>query len=373
MGNPNDLAMNMVTFLPLAVMIAIARGRPASRAIAAVIALLMMATIVFTKSRAGLLGLAAVLAMIVYRRPQAPAAARSDRGGRAAGGEPLHARLVLDSREQHRQRGGGRVRLPSGPQGPDVGRMADLCRLSAHRRRRGTVQELQPDGSTGAVARDAQRTAADRGRARPLRADRVSGADRGRRSGAAVDAPNVRRDAGRVPVRPTAPPGAIPVTEAFRPDEREWMRMHTCAMSASLVGWLVCAQFASVGYYWTFYYLFALIVAGRELARDRHIAAHIATRPAPSGWRGRRCSRHDLHGRAWSGGRRGAGHGRGTDPTRGTPHGADRQPHGHELRHGRPDASGARRRPARSSSSPPRPKRRAPSRRSIARRGRALG
>ena len=40
-------------------------------------------------------------------------------------------------------------------------------------------------------------------------------------------------------------------------------------MSASLVGWLVCAQFASVGYYWTFYYLFALIVAGRELTRDR--------------------------------------------------------------------------------------------------------
>jgi hypothetical protein len=50
-------------------------------------------------------------------------------------------------------------------------------------------------------------------------------------------------------------------------------------MSASLVGWLVCAQFASVGYYWTFYYLFALIVAGRELARDRAIAAYKATRP----------------------------------------------------------------------------------------------
>ena len=38
-------------------------------------------------------------------------------------------------------------------------------------------------------------------------------------------------------------------------------------------GWLVCAQFASVGYYWTFYYLFALIVAGRELTSDRVVAA----------------------------------------------------------------------------------------------------
>ena len=35
MGNPNDLAMNMVTFLPLAVMIAISRGRPLPRLIAA--------------------------------------------------------------------------------------------------------------------------------------------------------------------------------------------------------------------------------------------------------------------------------------------------------------------------------------------------
>ena len=71
----------------------------------------------------------------------------------------------------------------------------------------------------------------------------------------------------------------VPVTDAFRPEEREWMHMHAVAMSASLVGWFVCAQFASVGYYWTFYYLFALIVAGRELTTDRIIAAHAATAP----------------------------------------------------------------------------------------------
>ena len=69
------------------------------------------------------------------------------------------------------------------------------------------------------------------------------------------------------------------MTEAFRADERDWMRMHAVAMSASLVGWIVCAQFASVGYYWTFYYLFALIVAGRELTNDRIVAAHKATSP----------------------------------------------------------------------------------------------
>ena len=71
------------------------------------------------------------------------------------------------------------------------------------------------------------------------------------------------------------------MTEAFRPEERDWMRMHAVAMSASLVGWIVCAQFASVGYYWTFYYLFALIVAGRELTTDRIVAAHKATTARP--------------------------------------------------------------------------------------------
>ena len=35
MGNPNDLAMNMVTFLPLAVVIAIQRGRAAAARVAA--------------------------------------------------------------------------------------------------------------------------------------------------------------------------------------------------------------------------------------------------------------------------------------------------------------------------------------------------
>src|SRR4029453_4058748 len=60
MGNPNDPAMNMVTFLPLAIAIALGRGRPLPRLSAGFIALLMTATIVFTKSRAGLLGLAAM-------------------------------------------------------------------------------------------------------------------------------------------------------------------------------------------------------------------------------------------------------------------------------------------------------------------------
>jgi len=40
-------------------------------------------------------------------------------------------------------------------------------------------------------------------------------------------------------------------------------------MSAGLIGWFVCAMFASVAYNWTFYYLLALIVAARDLSRDQ--------------------------------------------------------------------------------------------------------
>ena len=51
-------------------------------------------------------------------------------------------------------------------------------------------------------------------------------------------------------------------------------------MTAGLVGWFVCAMFASVAYNWTFYYLLALIVAARELALDRLVAARALRSPA---------------------------------------------------------------------------------------------
>ena len=56
MGNPNDLAMNMVTFLPFAAFAALNRGKTLARLFAAGVTVLMLGTIVFTKSRGGLLG-----------------------------------------------------------------------------------------------------------------------------------------------------------------------------------------------------------------------------------------------------------------------------------------------------------------------------
>jgi hypothetical protein len=40
---------------------------------------------------------------------------------------------------------------------------------------------------------------------------------------------------------------------------------------------LVCAFFASVAFNWTFYYVFALAVAGRDIAREHRAPSEPAT------------------------------------------------------------------------------------------------
>src|SRR5262245_36828667 len=66
-GNPNDLALNMVTFLPAAAVIAMARRHTAWRRLAAAgICVLMAATVVFTKSRGGMLGMIAMIATLAF-------------------------------------------------------------------------------------------------------------------------------------------------------------------------------------------------------------------------------------------------------------------------------------------------------------------
>ncbi len=95
---------------------------------AGVIAALMMATILFTKSRAGLLGLAAALVVLVIEgRRLRPGLGVAAIVALLAGGA-LHAVLVLGPDWQHHRPRAGRVRIAAGAQGPDVGRLADLRR-----------------------------------------------------------------------------------------------------------------------------------------------------------------------------------------------------------------------------------------------------
>lgn len=54
--------------------------------------------------------------------------------------------------------------------------------------------------------------------------------------------------------------------------ERLFLQTHAAAMVAGLVGWLVAALFLSVAFNWTFYYLLGLSVAARDVVRAREQA-----------------------------------------------------------------------------------------------------
>ena len=55
-------------------------------------------------------------------------------------------------------------------------------------------------------------------------------------------------------------------------DERLFLQTHATAMVAGMVGWFVCALFASVALNWTIYYLLGLAVTARDLVRARAAA-----------------------------------------------------------------------------------------------------
>ena len=65
-----------------------------------------------------------------------------------------------------------------------------------------------------------------------------------------------------------------PLKLVMSDEDRQSLYAYTAALTAGLLGWFTCAMFASVAYSWTFYYLLALIVAARELARVRLSAAN---------------------------------------------------------------------------------------------------
>jgi len=73
----------------------------------------------------------------------------------------------------------------------------------------------------------------------------------------------------RMLVRSQKRRGSDPLRLVMSESDRRSLYAHTVAITAGLIGWFVCAIFASVAYSWTFYYLLALIVAARELTKDR--------------------------------------------------------------------------------------------------------
>jgi O-antigen ligase len=71
------------------------------------------------------------------------------------------------------------------------------------------------------------------------------------------------------PPRPHAPARPVRGVTKIAAADASLLDAHSAAMAASLVGFFVCAFFASVAYNWTFYYLLALAATPRDILRSR--------------------------------------------------------------------------------------------------------
>lgn len=268
-GNPNDFALNMVALLPLALVTAFARRNSMSwRAIAAAAALFMMAAVIFTKSRGGMIGLAVMLlALVVLSFRVRPILAVGLVAGTLIGSpfvpESFYSRMATifnpegdleytGSREARTtvMKEGLAVFAERPLTGVGAGQFVNYDfpgRVERWREAHNSVIQVAADlGIFGLMAF-------------------VYLIYRGLRS-----AFWLRRQLGPQPARrkPSEASRALP------PDDRDFLHDHAVAMGAALLGWLAAAMFASVAYSWTFYYLLALTVASRELILDR-IAAGV--------------------------------------------------------------------------------------------------
>jgi putative inorganic carbon (hco3(-)) transporter len=258
-GNPNDLAMNMVTFLPATIVVAMSRRRSMPRRmIACGIAALMVATVIFTKSRGGLLGLCAAMAMLV-----------------------LTGRFV--------RRGFGTVLV--------IGAILTVPALpDSFWARMSTIVDSEQDKLQYTGSREARELVMGDGMNTFLEYP-ITGVGAGQFKNYNPDDRKTRYlETHNVLLQVAAETGIVGLlafmfliwravvaawTTMHVTRDSRWRRdlkargqedtaaalsEHTLGMTAGLVGWFVCALFASVAYNWTFYYVLALLVAAKELS-----------------------------------------------------------------------------------------------------------
>jgi O-antigen ligase len=261
MGNPNDLAMNMVTFLPFAAFAALTPGRTLARLFAAGVTVLMLGTILFAKSRGGFLALAVTGLLIVIQ------------AGRLRPGlaivilaSALVATPILP------QSFWTRVSSIVNPEDDDTGS-------------RGARVTLLQDGwnaflehpFTGVGAGQFQNyNPPDRQELwRETHNVELQVLSELGLIGFGVFVWLLVRSTNTLfrtwnALRPRRRKGGAGLADrGFAPHEREWMRSHIAACIAAFAGWLVCAQFGSIGYHWTLYYVLALSVAAHEILTRR--------------------------------------------------------------------------------------------------------
>jgi O-antigen ligase len=265
-GNPNDLALNMVTFLPAAAVIALGKHHSTlKRLTAAVIVAEMLAVVVFTKSRGGAIGLAVMLVSLVLL------------GHKVRRGFGIMAVIAVV------------VAVPFMPQS-FWNRIASIADEQVDKRdftgsteaRRILIGEgidafaEHPLTGVGAGQFKNYNPPERRERWRETHNVLIQVASETGLLGLLVFSFLIVRAglAAAITRRMLARKsrGDDPLRLTMSDSDRRSIYAHTVGMTAGLIGWFVCAMFASVAYNWTFYYVLALIAAARELTRDRRAA-----------------------------------------------------------------------------------------------------
>jgi O-antigen ligase len=271
MKNPNDLALNMVVFLPFAAYIAMEAASSIKRLTAAACAACMIGAIVASGSRGGFLGFGVMIVVLgafaarrrpgfvlvgvlvaLFALPVVPAnywrriASITDESKDDVQSSQARRTLMAESVDAFVAHpltgvGAGMFKNWNPPNRAEVWHEAHNV-------------WLQVAAELGLFGLAAFLFLVVRGFASVVQTRRLLG--RIRPAPARTRAMNARRPDADVP-------GVMPSRDA---DLLDW---HSAAMAASLAGWLVCAFFASVAYNWTFYYLLALAAAPREILRDR--------------------------------------------------------------------------------------------------------
>jgi O-antigen ligase len=269
MQNPNDLALHMVVFLPLAVFMAVRPGPAWRRLVAAGAGVCMMGAVVASGSRGGFLGLAAtILVLAVFAARQRPAIV-------VAGALAIICALpvlpsqywrrissITDPSKDDYQSSTARRQLfgeafdafvENPITGVGAGQFKDYKpdkRIEAwHETHNIWLQVAAELGVFGVAVLGF------------LMARAFWGVWRTRRLLARARAASWRRATGR---RSSAA-GAPVVSD----HDAALLDAHSAAMAASLVGFFVCSFFSSVAYNWTFYYLLVLAAAPRDILRSR--------------------------------------------------------------------------------------------------------
>jgi putative inorganic carbon (hco3(-)) transporter len=262
LGNPNDLALNLVVFLPFALAAAFKPGPAPRRVVAAICTAVMMVTVVLTKSRGGFLGLAAMLVMLVIGSVRVRPAIGVAAVVAVLAAVPLAPasfweRMVSIFDEERDTTGSRQARLDLMKEGVRVFAANPVLGVGL-----GQFVNYDPAGRKEAwnVTHNViLQVAAELGTVGLVPFIYLI-----LRAAAAA---RIARKALSPPIRRGHSRGwRLGQREPVPDPERETLLTLITALGPALLGWIVCAQFASVALNWTFYFVLGILVTTRAAA-----------------------------------------------------------------------------------------------------------